>query len=65
MSTTYDDVHRTLLTDCKELVIAIVNEIFHTQYTGKEKVILLQNEVFLRQQETEEKKITDSSFKIV
>lgn len=62
-NTPYDDVFRTLLTDCKELIIPIVNEIFKEQYTGKESVVLKENELFLRQQNgQEEKRITDSSF---
>lgn len=36
-NTPYDDVFRTLLTDCTELIIPVVNEIFHTKYTRKEK----------------------------
>ena len=38
-NTPYDDVFRTLLTDCTELMIPVVNEIFHTKYTGKETPI--------------------------
>ena len=40
-NTPYDDVFRTLLTDCTELIIPVVNEIFHTKYTRKEKICLL------------------------
>ncbi len=66
MNTPYDDVFRTLLTDCRNLIIPIVNEVFHTHYEEKQEVILLQNEIFIRQQnEDEEKVITDSSFAIV
>ena len=46
--TPYDDVFRTLLTDCTELIIPVVNEIFHTKYTRKEKICLLQNEHFIK-----------------
>lgn len=66
VNTPYDDVFRTLLTDCKKLIIPVVNEIFKEDYTGREQVILKENEIFLRQQNGEEdKKITDSSFAIV
>lgn len=34
-NTPYDDVFRTLLTDCTELILPVVNEIFHMNYTGK------------------------------
>lgn len=47
-NTPYDDVFRTLLTDCTELMIPVVNEIFHTDYTGKETICLLQNEHFIK-----------------
>ena len=47
-NTPYDDVFRTLLTDCTELIIPVVNEIFHTKYTGKEKICLLQNEHLIK-----------------
>ena len=66
VNTLYDDVFRTLLTDCKSLIISVVNEVFGEHFTGEEKVILKENEIFLRQQDGgEEKRITDSSFAIV
>lgn len=65
-NTAYDDVFRTMLVDCKELIIPVVGETFHENFTGKEQVILKENEIYLRQQGSdEEKKITDSSFAIV
>ena len=64
-NTPYDDVFRTLLTDCTELIIPVVNEIFHTNYTGKEKIYLLQNEHFVEMPNgSEQERITDSSFEI-
>ncbi len=35
INTPYDDVFRTLLNDCTELIIPVVNEIFGENYTGK------------------------------
>ena len=64
-ATPYDDVHRTLVTDCKQLMIPMVNEVFGENYSGTEEVILLQNEIFMHQQEETEKRIQDSSFVIV
>ncbi|MBQ1511426.1 MAG: hypothetical protein IIZ54_11185 [Selenomonadaceae bacterium] len=64
--TAYDDSFRTMLNDCKELVIPVVNEAFGESYTGKEKIIFGINEHFLAQDGgNEEKRITDSSFVIV
>ena len=65
-NTAYDDVFRTLLVDCRELIIPVVNEVFHTNYIGTESVVLHENEIFMRQQDGDEEKIvTDSSFAIV
>ena len=65
-NTPYDDVFRTLLTDCTELMIPVVNEIFHTHYTGKESICLLQNEHFIKMPDgSEQERITDSSFEII
>ena len=49
VNTPYDDVFRTLLTDCSSLIIPVVNEIFHENYTGEETVTLKENELFLKQ----------------
>jgi len=64
--TAYDDAFRTLLNDCSELIIPVVNEVFGEHYTGKEKIIFGVNEHFLSQEEDNVKKvITDSSFVII
>ncbi len=66
VNTPYDDVFRTLLNDCSELIIPVVNEVFDENYTGKEKIIFAQNEHFLNQQDGKENKcITDSHLAIV
>lgn len=65
-NTAYDDVFRTLLVDCSELIIPVVNEVFHTNYVGNENIILYENEIFMHQKDGDEEKIiTDSSFEIV
>ncbi len=46
----YDGVFRTILNDCQQLVIPIINEIFHENYTGNEKIEFSSNEHFLAQQ---------------
>ena len=66
VNTPYDDVFRTLLTDCTALIIPVVNELFHTSYTGKETIHLLQNEHFIKLPDgSEQERITDSSFEIL
>lgn len=65
-NTPYDDVFRTLLNDCSELIIPVINEVFSENYTGDERIVFGQNEHFLNQQDgAEEKRITDTSFTIV
>ena len=61
-STPYDDVFRTLLSDCSPLIIPVINEIFGEHYSGREKITFSPNEHFLKQQDgNEEKRITDTS----
>lgn len=64
-NTPYDDVYRTMLNDCTELIIPVVNEMFLENYTGKESVVLLPEIHFMNQQDGNTKeKITDSCFEI-
>ena len=64
-STPYDDVFRTLLNDCRGLVIPLINEVFGENYTGAEEITFSQNEHFLNQQDgNEEGRVTDASFLI-
>ena len=65
-TTAYDDSFRTLLNDCRELIIPVVNAAFCENYTGQEEIIFTPNEHFLNQDGgKEEKRVTDSSFIIV
>ena len=62
----YDDCFRTLMNDCIQLLIPVINEIFGKNYTGREKIIPHPNEHFINQQDgNEQKRITDSSFSII
>lgn len=67
MSTPYDDVFRTLLEKCSKLIVPVINEVFHTDYSMQEKIELLSNEHYITELEKEpatngdsEKRITDS-----
>jgi len=63
INTPYDDVFRTLLNDCPELIIPVVNEIFKKNYDRREKVLLSNNEIFLKRQNSHlEERITDTQF---
>lgn len=59
----YDDSFRTLLTDCKRLIVPLVNEMFGENWQETENVELYQNEVFITTG-ADEKRITDSNFTI-
>ena len=50
-TTPYDDVHRTMLNDCPELIIPVVNEMFHKRHNDKETVTVLNNEFFINRQD--------------
>ena len=66
VNTPYDDVFRTLLNDCRGLMIPVINEVFGEDYSGREKILFLPNEHFLKQQGGGEREIiTDSCFKIL
>lgn len=66
VNTPYDDVFKTLSNDCRQLLLPVINEIFHKHYTGKEKIIFLPNEHFINQQNGQEKeRITDTCFKVL
>lgn len=65
-STPYDDVFRTLVVDCRQLIIPLLNEAFGEHYTGNEAIVFGQNEHYLRQQDGQaQKRITDSSFCVI
>ena len=64
LNTPYDDVFRTMLVNCPELIIPVVNEVFGKDYSN-EKIVLCQNEVYVNGYgEDGEKRITDSHFTI-
>jgi hypothetical protein len=64
--TPYDDAFRTMTNDCPDLLIPVINEIFGKKYPNDAKVIFGQNEHFINTMDGDlEKRITDSSFKIV
>ena len=65
-STPYDDVFRTLLTDCSSLIIPVINEAFGEHYSEDEAVEPEPNEHFLNRQDGEqEERVTDSCFRIL
>ena len=65
INTPYDDVYKTLLNDCTNLIIPVVNEIFDENYTGQERIEFLPKDHIIHLQDniTKEKR-TDSCFEI-
>ena len=60
MGNIYDGAFRTMLNDCRKLIIPIINEIFGETYTGEEEIRFFPNEHFIDQQnEADKERITD------
>ncbi len=65
MANIYDGAFRTILNDCRKLVIPIINEVFGEAYTGEEEIRFFPNEHFLDQQDDADKeRITDTNFTV-
>ena len=66
MANIYDGAFRTILNDCRKLIIPVINEIFDEHYTGEEEIRFFPNEHFLDQQDAADKeRITDTNFQII
>ena len=65
MATIYDGAFRTILNDCRKLIIPVINEIFGETYTGEDEIRFFPNEHFLdRQDEADKERITDTNFTV-
>ncbi len=65
-NTPYDDVCRTLTVECDDLVIPLINELFHENYSMQDRIVRRANEHFLEQQGgAEEKRVTDALLEII
>ncbi len=65
MATIYDGAFRTILNDCRKLIIPMINELFGEMYTGEEEIRFFPNEHFLDQQdEADKERITDTNFTV-
>ena len=66
MANIYDGAFRTILNDCRKLIIPVINEIFGETYTGEEEIQFFPNEHFIDQQdEADRERITDTNFTIL
>lgn len=65
MGNIYDGAFRTILNDCRKLIIPVINEIFGESYTGEEEIRFFPNEHFLDQQDDADiERITDTNFTV-
>ncbi len=65
MANIYDGAFRTILNDCRKLIIPVINEIFGETYTGEEEIQFFPNEHFISQQhEADKERITDTNFTV-
>ena len=63
MGNIYDGAFRTMLNDCRKLIIPVINEIFGETYTGEEEIQFFPSEHFIDQQdEADKERITDTNF---
>ncbi|MDE6608715.1 MAG: hypothetical protein K2K54_13335 [Lachnospiraceae bacterium] len=63
MGNIYDGAFRTILNDCRQMIIPVINEIFGEDYTGNEKIEFHPNEHFIDQQDAaDQERITDTNF---
>ena len=66
VNTPYDDVFRTLLNDCPDLIIPVVNDTFGTDYVmGRDEVRKGNNEFFFTKQDTGQDDIVSDSHIII
>ncbi len=65
-ATPYDDAFRTMEGECDDLLLPLVNYFFNESYGEDSKIERLRNEHFNEKPDgTEQKRITDSHFKII
>ena len=63
MGNIYDGAFRTILNDCRQMIIPVINEIFKEDYTGNEIIEFHPNEHFIDQQNVaNQERITDTNF---
>lgn len=59
----YDGVFRTILNDCRQMIIPVINKVFKEDYTGNEIIEFHPNEHFIKQQDAiDQKRITNTNF---
>ena len=60
MGNIYDGAFRTIVNDCRQMLIPVINVIFGEGYTGNEKIEFHPNEHFIDQQDAvSQERITD------
>lgn len=65
MGDIYDGTFRTILNDCRHLILPVLNEVFGEHYVGNEIIEFNPNEHFIVQQEEANlRRITDTNFRV-
>ena len=64
MEQIFANVFATLLIDCRQQMIPMVNEVHGSNYTGEDEVVLSHEEHYLKNNEELEKRISDSHFSV-
>ena len=63
MGNIYDGAFRTILNDCRQMIIPVINEVFKEDYTGNEIIEFHPNDHFIEQQDSaNQERITDTNF---
>lgn len=66
MGDIYDGAFRTIVNDCRQMVLPFINEAFGERYDGTERITFHPNEHFIDQMdEADRKRITDTNFTVV
>ena len=64
MEQIFANVFATLLIDCRQQMIPMVNEVHGTDYTVEDEVVISHEEHYLKNNEELEKRVSDSHFSV-
>ena len=65
INTPYDDAYQTMVHDCTRLLLPVINEVFHKNYSGEEEIVRHPNDHYITGDDGEViKRITDSFFSV-
>ena len=62
--TIFANVYATMLVDCRQLMLPVVNEMHGTRFTSEDEVVLSNEEHYLKNKDEPQKRVSDSHFSI-